>query len=111
MNSSSTCINGNTTPPCSSSSSGPKTVGKWLKERREKKKEENRTHNAQLYASISAAAAVAAVTATLSASNREDEKMGKIDMAVASAAKLVAAQCVEAAESRRVLRVNNFCVL
>ncbi|XLR53244.1 hypothetical protein HN51_021469 [Arachis hypogaea] len=105
MNSSSTCINGNTTPPCSSSSSGPKTVGKWLKERREKKKEENRTHNAQLHASISVAAVAAAVaavtaaTATLSTNNREDEKMGKIDMAVASAATLVAAQCVEAAES------------
>ncbi|MED6144143.1 hypothetical protein PIB30_012796 [Stylosanthes scabra] len=105
MNSSSTNINGNATPPCSSSSSGPKTVGKWLKERREKKKEENRTHNAQLHASISVAAVAAAVaavtaaTAATSASNREDEKMAKTDMAVASAATLVAAQCVEAAES------------
>ncbi|KHN18859.1 hypothetical protein glysoja_028228 [Glycine soja] len=42
---------GNATP-CS----GPKTVGRWLKDRREKKKEENRTHNAQLHASISVAA-------------------------------------------------------
>ncbi|KAL5101662.1 hypothetical protein RYX36_005989 [Vicia faba] len=36
---------GNATP-----SSGPKTVGRWLKERREKKKEENISHNAQVHA-------------------------------------------------------------
>ncbi|CAL0316139.1 unnamed protein product [Lupinus luteus] len=86
--------------PCS----GPKTVGRWLKERREKKKEENRTHNAQLHAAISVAAvasAVAAITAATAAasSTSQDEKMAKTDMAVASAATLVAAQCVEAAES------------
>ncbi|KAK7345869.1 hypothetical protein VNO77_16482 [Canavalia gladiata] len=90
---------GNATP-CS----GPKTVGRWLKERREKKKEENRTHNAQLHAAISVAAvaaAVAAITAATAASSapNKDEKMAKTDMAIASAATLVAAQCVEAAES------------
>nr|KYP48606.1 hypothetical protein KK1_029667 [Cajanus cajan] len=63
---------GNATP-CS----GPKTVGRWLKDRREKKKEENRTHNAQLHAAISVASVAAAV----------------------AAATLVAAQCVEAAEA------------
>nr|KYP46065.1 hypothetical protein KK1_032372 [Cajanus cajan] len=81
--------------------SGPKTVGRWLKERREKKKEENRTHNAQLHATISVAAvagAIAAATAGSTAPNK-DEKMAKTDMAVASAATLVAAQCVEAAEA------------
>ncbi|WJX84278.1 hypothetical protein P8452_66870 [Trifolium repens] len=84
--------------------SGPKTVGRWLKERREKKKEESRTHNAQLHATItvaavaSAIAAIAAATAASSTPNK-DEKMAKTDMAVASAATLVAAQCVEAAES------------
>ncbi|XP_061366978.1 VAN3-binding protein-like [Gastrolobium bilobum] len=84
--------------------SGPKTVGRWLKDRREKKKEENRTHNAQLHATISVAAvasavaAIAAATATSSAPNK-DGKMAKTDMAVASAATLVAAQCVEAAEA------------
>lgn len=86
--------------PCS----GPKTVGRWLKERREKKKEENRTHNAQLHAAISVAAvasAVAAITAATAAASAtsKDEKMAKTDMAVASAATLVAAQCVEAAEA------------
>ncbi|KAG4981903.1 hypothetical protein AAZX31_10G028700 [Glycine max] len=87
---------GNATP-----SSGPKTVGRWLKDRREKKKEEHRAHNAQLHAAISVAAvaaAVAAVTAATAASSaaNKDEKMA---MAVASAATLVAAQCVEAAEA------------
>lgn len=86
--------------PCS----GPKTVGRWLKDRREKKKEENRSHNAQLHAAISVAAvaaAVAAITAATAASSapNKDEKMAKTDMAMASAATLVAAQCVEAAEA------------
>ncbi|XP_071697426.1 VAN3-binding protein-like [Rutidosis leptorrhynchoides] len=81
-----------------------KTVGRWLKERREKKKEEARAHNAQLHAAVSVAAVAAAVatiaaaTAAASAS-KNDEQMAKTDMAVASAATLVAAQCVEAAES------------
>ncbi|XP_028070990.1 VAN3-binding protein-like isoform X1 [Camellia sinensis] len=81
-----------------------KTVGRWLKERREKKKEEARTHNAQLHAVVSVAgvaaavAAIAAATAAASASEKDDQ-MAKTDMAVASAATLVAAQCVEAAEA------------
>ena len=76
-----------------------------MKERREKKKEENRTHNAQLHATISVAAvaaavaAIAAATAAGSSAPSKDEKMAKTDMAVASAATLVAAQCVEAAEA------------
>lgn len=75
-----------------------------MKERREKKKEDTRAHNAQLHAAVSVAgvaaavAAIAAATAATSAS-RKDEQMAKTDMAVASAATLVAAQCVEAAES------------
>ncbi|EEF45239.1 VAN3-binding protein [Ricinus communis] len=83
---------------------GGKTVGRWLKDRREKKKEETRAQNAQLHAAISVAgvaAAVAAIAAATAASsgNGKDEQMAKTDMAVASAATLVAAQCVEAAEA------------
>ncbi|EEF37572.1 VAN3-binding protein isoform X2 [Ricinus communis] len=83
---------------------GTKTVGRWLKERKEKKKEESRAHNAQLHATISVAAvaaavaAIAAATASSSSSGR-NEQLAKTDMAVASAATLVAAQCVEAAEA------------
>ncbi|KAJ4827526.1 hypothetical protein Tsubulata_028042 [Turnera subulata] len=83
---------------------GGKTVGRWLKDRKEKKKEETRAHNAQLHAAISVAgvasaiAAIAAATAASSSAGK-DEQMAKTDMAVASAATLVAAQCVEAAEA------------
>ncbi|CAH9081150.1 unnamed protein product [Cuscuta europaea] len=83
---------------------GGRTVGRWLKERREKKKEESRAQNAQLHALVSVAgvaASVAAITAGTAAasSTGNDESAAKTDMAVASAAMLVAAQCVEAAES------------
>ncbi|XP_019188707.1 PREDICTED: VAN3-binding protein [Ipomoea nil] len=84
---------------------GGKTVGRWLKERREKKKEESRAQNAQLHAVVSVAgvaasvAAIAAATAAASSSNGKDENTAKADMAVASAAMLVAAQCVETAEA------------
>ncbi|MED6119879.1 hypothetical protein PIB30_015830 [Stylosanthes scabra] len=83
---------------------GGKTVGRWLKDRKEKKKEETRAHNAQLHAAVSVAgvaAAVAAIAAATAASSGsgKDEQMTRTDMAVASAATLVAAQCVEAAEA------------
>lgn len=83
---------------------GARTVGRWLKDRREKKKEESRAQNAQLHAAVSVAgvaAAIAAMAAATAASSgsRKDEHMTKTDMAVASAATLVAAQCVEAAEA------------
>ncbi|CAL4918008.1 unnamed protein product [Urochloa decumbens] len=83
---------------------GNKTVGRWLKDRKEKKKEETRAHNAQVHAAVSVAAvaaavaAVAAATASASGSGKDD-RAARTDMAVASAATLVAAQCVEAAES------------
>ncbi|CAH1431802.1 unnamed protein product [Lactuca virosa] len=55
--------------------------------------------NAVSVAGVAAAVAtIAAATAAASAS-RKDEQMAKTDMAVASAATLVAAQCVEAAEA------------
>ncbi|KAK4558325.1 hypothetical protein RGQ29_007890 [Quercus rubra] len=83
---------------------GAKTVGRWLKERKEKKKEETRAHNAQLHAAISVSAvasAIAAIAAATAASSTsaKNEQLAKTDMAVASAATLVAAQCVEAAEA------------
>ncbi|XP_073026487.1 VAN3-binding protein-like isoform X1 [Primulina eburnea] len=90
---------------------GGKTVGRWLKDRREKKKEEVRAQNAQLHAAISVAgvaaaiAAIAAATAASSAAGK-DEQMAKTDMAVASAATLVAAQCVEAADVMGAEREN-----
>uniref|UniRef100_A0A0A0LIN8 PH domain-containing protein n=1 Tax=Cucumis sativus TaxID=3659 RepID=A0A0A0LIN8_CUCSA len=87
----------------STTAGGGKTVGRWLKDRKEKKKEETRAQNAQLHAAISVAgvaaaiAAIAAATAASSGSSKDEHK-AKTDIAVASAATLVAAQCVEAAE-------------
>ncbi|KAJ6721494.1 AUXIN CANALIZATION PROTEIN [Salix viminalis] len=95
---------GGTAITAATTGGGGKTVGRWLKDRREKKKEETRAHNAQLHAAISVAgvaAAIAAIAAATAASSGagKDEQMAKTDMAVASAATLVAAQCVEAAEA------------
>ncbi|KAE8728164.1 hypothetical protein F3Y22_tig00004779pilonHSYRG00187 [Hibiscus syriacus] len=56
----------------------------------------------ELHAAISVAgvaAAVAAIAAEMVASSGNDKPMAKMDMVVASAATLVAAQCVEAAEA------------
>ncbi|XP_022963546.1 VAN3-binding protein-like [Cucurbita moschata] len=82
---------------------GSKTVGRWLKDRKEKKKEEHRAHNAQLHAAVSVAAVAAAMAAIAAfqatSSSKKNEHSAKTDMAVASAATLVAAQCVEAAEA------------
>lgn len=81
---------------------GSKTVGRWLKDRKEKRKEETRAHNAQVHAAVSVAAvaaAVAAVAAATAGSGVRDDRAARTDMAMASAATLVAAQCVEAAES------------
>ena len=92
------------TPKPQAYRAGNKTVGRWLKDRKEKKKEETRAHNAQVHAAVSVAAvaaavaAVAAATAAASGSGKDD-RAARTDMAVASAATLVAAQCVEVAES------------
>ncbi|KAH0450203.1 hypothetical protein IEQ34_020895 [Dendrobium chrysotoxum] len=80
---------------------GSRTMGRWLKDRRERKKEETRAHNAQLHAAVSVAgvaAAVAAVAAATAAASVKDDCAARTNLAIASAATLVAAQCVEAAE-------------
>ncbi|MCO5549893.1 hypothetical protein L7F22_003368 [Adiantum nelumboides] len=77
------------------------SVKKWLKDMKERKKEAFRVQNSQVHAAMSVAgvaaalAAIAASTATTSC----EETQNKTSMAVASAAALVAAQCVEVAES------------
>lgn len=90
-------------PQLRPAASGARTVGRWLKDRREKKKEESRSHNAQLHAAVSVAGVAAAVAAmateAASLSSGRDEYAARTDMAVASAATLVAAQCVDAAEA------------
>jgi hypothetical protein len=78
-----------------------RSMGRWIKDLKKKKKEATRCQNAQVHAAVSVAgvaAALAAVTAATAASS-SDEMSTKTSMAVASAAALVAAQCVEVAES------------
>ncbi|KAL7159339.1 hypothetical protein ABFS83_01G020700 [Erythranthe nasuta] len=86
-----------------------KTMGRWMKDQKERKKQEIRAHNAQLHAAVSVAgvaAAVAALAATsLSSSPSSPEKsvskhkrQSKTCSAIASAAALVASHCLEIAE-------------
>ncbi|KAF3446418.1 hypothetical protein FNV43_RR11597 [Rhamnella rubrinervis] len=81
-----------------------KTIGRWLKDQKEKKKQEIRTQNAQLHAAVSVAG-VAAAVAALAASNVSPETSAtqkktppKTCAALASAAALVASHCIEIAE-------------
>lgn len=76
-------------------------MGRWLKDMREKKKEMNRTRKAQVHAAVTVAGVAAAIAAVAAATaaNSSDEQSTRTAMAMASAAALVAAQCVEVAES------------
>lgn len=74
------------------------SLKKWLKDTKDKKKEELRLHNAQVHAALSVAGLAAALAAVAEAKISENSQ-SKTDVAVASAAALVAAQCVEVAES------------
>ncbi|XP_022732698.1 VAN3-binding protein-like isoform X2 [Durio zibethinus] len=82
-----------------------RTMGRWLKDQKERKKQEIRTHNAQLHAAVSVAG-VAAAVATLAASNAMLPEMAtncpkassQVSTAIASAAALVASHCIEVAE-------------
>ncbi|KAE8658335.1 hypothetical protein F3Y22_tig00116971pilonHSYRG00196 [Hibiscus syriacus] len=80
---------------------GGKTMGRWLKDRKEKKRKKHvlimLSYMLPFLAGV--AAAVAAIAAATAASSGKDEPMTKTDTAVASAATLVAAQCVDAAEA------------
>ncbi|KAK7275784.1 hypothetical protein RIF29_16906 [Crotalaria pallida] len=68
-----------------------KTVGRWLKDKKEKKKEQTRAHNAKLHAAVSVAgvagadASIAAAIANSSSSREE----AKTDMAVVLAVTLM----------------------
>ncbi|GFQ01989.1 hypothetical protein PHJA_002342800 [Phtheirospermum japonicum] len=83
-----------------------KTMGRWIKDQKDRKKQEIRAHNAQLHAAVSVAG-VAAAVAALAASSvtspekpiRKHKKSSPItSTAIASAAALVASHCIEIAE-------------
>ncbi|EOA16698.1 hypothetical protein CARUB_v10004890mg [Capsella rubella] len=78
-----------------------KTMGRRLKDQKEKKKQETRTRNAEIHAAVSVAG-VAAVVAATAASNAvaSAEHAGEsttVAVAVASAAALIASHCIEMA--------------
>lgn len=82
-----------------------RTVGRWLKDQKERKKQEIRAHNAQLHAAVSVvgvAAAIAAITASDTTlqemATGNQKKSSRKSAAVASAAALVASHCIEIAE-------------
>ncbi|CAM6094905.1 unnamed protein product [Calypogeia fissa] len=80
---------------------GGKSMSRWLKDMKERKKEMNRTRKAQVHAAVTVAGVAAAIAAVAAATaaNSSDEQSTRTAMAMASAAALVAAQCVEVAEN------------
>ncbi|XP_043706417.1 VAN3-binding protein isoform X1 [Telopea speciosissima] len=85
-----------------------KTMGRWLKDQKEKKKQELRSHNAQLHAAVSVAGVAAAIAALIASQAMSpsdttafpnlQSSSSKTSTAMASAAALVASHCVEIAE-------------
>uniref|UniRef100_A0A5B7AWN4 PH domain-containing protein n=1 Tax=Davidia involucrata TaxID=16924 RepID=A0A5B7AWN4_DAVIN len=78
-----------------------KTMGRRLKDQKERKKQELRTQNAHLHAAVSVAgvaAAVAALAASFGATSPENKAPSKTCAGIASAAALVASHCIEIAE-------------
>uniref|UniRef100_A0A7N0V864 PH domain-containing protein n=2 Tax=Kalanchoe fedtschenkoi TaxID=63787 RepID=A0A7N0V864_KALFE len=83
-----------------------RTIGRKLKDQKERKKQEMRTHNAQLHAAVSVAGVAAAVAAlaasalapALDASPDKKYSCSRTAASLASAAALVASHCIDAAE-------------
>ncbi|KAK3212972.1 hypothetical protein Dsin_017678 [Dipteronia sinensis] len=99
-----------------------RTMGRWLKDQKERKKQEIRTQAAQLHAAVSVAG-VAAAIAAITASDTTLQEMAtlhqktspKTSAAVASAAALVASHCIEiakdmGAEHDQILTVVNSAI-
>ncbi|XP_010914065.4 VAN3-binding protein isoform X1 [Elaeis guineensis] len=75
------------------------SIKKWMKEMKQKRKEDKRLQRAEVHAAISVAG-VAAALAALAAENAEPSQSNALkDIAVASAAALVAQQCAQVAEA------------
>lgn len=89
-----------------------KTMGRWLKDQKERKKQELRSQKAQLHAAVSVAGVAAAVAALAASTALPETKTSasiaqhrttmsernEISAALASAAALVASRCIEIAE-------------
>lgn len=82
-----------------------KTMGRWIKDQKERRKHELRTQNAQLHAAVSVAGVAAAVAALVASSltspetsDTQPKATSKTSTALATAAALVASHCIEIAE-------------
>ncbi|XVF88069.1 hypothetical protein PTKIN_Ptkin19aG0019500 [Pterospermum kingtungense] len=75
------------------------SIKKWLKEMKAKRKEEDRLQRAQVHAAMSVAGLAAALAAIAAENSKRDDCNPTKEAAVASAAALVAAQCVKVAEA------------
>ncbi|XP_072979633.1 VAN3-binding protein [Typha angustifolia] len=76
------------------------SIKKWVKEIKQKRKEAERLQRAEVHAAISVAGVAAALAAIASEKNADPNQPNSLkEAAVASAAALVAAQCVQVAES------------
>ncbi|KAG1326501.1 putative VAN3-binding protein [Cocos nucifera] len=75
------------------------SIKKWMKEMKQKRKQDKRLQRAEVHAAISVAG-VAAALAAIAAENAEPSQSNALkDIAVASAAALVAQQCAQVAEA------------
>ncbi|CAH2077149.1 unnamed protein product [Thlaspi arvense] len=78
-----------------------RTMGRRLKDQKEKKKQETRTRNAEIHAAVSVAGVAAVVAATAESNAIKAAENGvestEVAIAVASAAALVATHCIEMA--------------
>ncbi|XP_068649171.1 uncharacterized protein [Aristolochia californica] len=74
------------------------SIGKWMKELKQKRKEEERLQNAEVHAAVSIASVAAALAAVAAENVKEELPNTTKESAIASAAALVAAQCAQIAE-------------
>ncbi|KAG9456053.1 hypothetical protein H6P81_000561 [Aristolochia fimbriata] len=74
------------------------SIGKWVKDLKQKRKEEERLQKAEVHAAVSIASIAAALAAVAAENVKEDQPKTTKEAAIASAAALVAAQCAQMAE-------------
>lgn len=75
------------------------SIKKWMKEMRRRRKEEKRLRRAEVHAAISVAGLAAALAAIAAEDTEVNKPKSLKEKAVASAAALIAAQCVQVAEA------------
>ena len=75
------------------------SIKKWFKDIKLKRKEEDRLQRAEVHAAISVAGVAAALAAIAAENSKQGQPNATKESAMASAAALVAAQCVQVAKA------------